>query len=368
MNLRAASIACALLACCCASAADLYKAVRTPIKAPDCISDPSQSFFADNVTQREMPHDILPKGRYYLVVRYLGDDAVSQPADYDFGRFAADYADVELRGAPITGLTVPDNRATWQRARRSNATPDDSSAFQIHCDHAGSFINSWTFAYRPLPTEGPHAVYAYDFEAGSHPPVFDGIPTTDFALEANIEIPWFRTWIDPQSVNAIPPIGQVSIFAYFRDRATGKPFALLLDIFDNRYAEVLGYQTHVSHDTETPFVSIPLNRRAKYATPYPKSALFTGTTWNGLKLFGARISQRQFRTALDDINAFCATRRELAHCASAPQSNPAFSVDVRNYELTSFGVLHEIFGTDARNHLSMGVHVARLGAWNFRQR
>ena len=29
------------------SAADLYKAVATPIKAPDCITDPAQSFFAD---------------------------------------------------------------------------------------------------------------------------------------------------------------------------------------------------------------------------------------------------------------------------------------------------------------------------------
>jgi len=44
----------------------------------------------------------------------------------------------------------------------------------------------------------------------------------------------------------------------------------------------------------------------------------------------------------------------------------AYSVDVTDYEMTTFGVLHEIFGTDSRNHLSMGVHVSGLGAWNFR--
>jgi hypothetical protein len=348
------------------SAADLYKAVATPIKAPDCISDPALSFFAEDVSPAVAPTAAVPSGRYYLIARYMGNDAVAAPADYDFGHFSNAYPAPEFRGLPVTGLTVPPPASTWQRAKKGNATVDDSSAFQIYCDHAGMFINSWTFPYRQVSGGGPHAIYAYTFASGAWPAIFDDKPTTDFALQANIEIPWFRTWIDTQSPPALPPIGQVSLFAYFHDRVTGKVFAFLLDIFDNRFAEVLRYQTYVAHDGGIPFVSVPVNRHAPYATPYPKSAQFTGTTWSGLRLFGARVTQRQFRAALNDINAFCAAHAELPNCASAPGIGAAYNANVTDYESTSFGVLHEIFGTDARNHLSMGLHVSGLGAWNFR--
>ena len=348
------------------SAADLYKAVATPIKAPDCITDPAQSFFADNRSTGVGPGEAVPSGRYYLIVRYLGDDAVAAPTDYDFGHFSDAYPAPELRGLAVTGLTVPPPASTWQRAERANATVDDSSAFQLYCDHAGMFINSWTFPSREVTGGGPHAIYAYNFATAERPPVFDHKPTTDFALQANIEIPWFRSWIDPLSPPSLPPIGQVSLFAYFHDRVTGKALAFLLDIFDNRFAEVLRHQSYVSHDGGIPFVSVPMNRHAPYATPYPKSARFTGTTWSGLRLFGARIAQEQFRAALNDINAFCAANVDLPNCASVPGMGAAYSVDVTDYEMTTFGVLHEIFGTDSRNHLSMGVHVSGLGAWNFR--
>ena len=348
------------------SAADLYKAVPTPIKAPECITDPAQSFFADNGSPTVTPHAAVPGSRYYLIVRYMGDDAVAAPADYDFGHFSDTYPAPELRGLPVTGLTVPRPASTWQRAERANATVDDSSAFQLYCDHAGVFINSWSFPYQEVTGGGPHAIYAYNFVSGGWPLIFDDNPTTDFALQANVEIPWFRTWIDPQSPPALPPIGQVSLFAYFHDRVTGKAFAFLLDIFDNRFAEVLRYQTYVSHDGGIPFVSVPMNRHAPYATPYAKSAQFTGTTWSGLRLFGARITQQQFGAALNDINTFCAAHVELPNCASAPGIGAAYNRNVTDYDVTSFGVLNEIFGTDARNHLSMGVHVSGLGAWNFR--
>jgi hypothetical protein len=348
------------------SAADLYKAVATPIKAPDCITDPAQSFFADNRSSTVAPHVTVPTGHYYLIVRYLGEEAIAAPADYDFGHFSDSYPAPELRRFPVTGLTVPSPASTWQRAQRANATVDDSSAFQLYCDHAGMFINSWTFPDREVTGGGPHAIYAHDFATADRPLIFDHKPTTDFALQANIEIPWFRTWIDPLAPPALPPIGQVSLFAYFHDRVSGKAFAFLLDIFDNRFAEVLRYQSYVSHDGGIPFISVPVNRHAPYATPYPKSAQFTGTPWSGLRLYGARVTQKQFRAAVNDINAFCAANVALPNCASVTGIGAAYNSDVTDYDITAFGVLHEIFGTDSRNHLSMGVHVSGLGAWNFR--
>ena len=347
-------------------AADLYKGVATAVKAPDCITDPSGTFFVDNVPQAQVPHDTLPTGRFYLVVRYLGDAAVSAPVEYDFGRFPDTYPAPELRGVPLTGLSVPAPGSTWQRAQQPDATVDNSSAFQIHCEAAGSFINSWTFPYRELSGEGPHVVYGYNFDSQNRPPAFDDHPATDFAVQASIEIPWLMTWADPETAAPLPPTGQVSMFAYFRDRVTGKLFAFLLDIFDNHYAAAPTYRSYVAHDGETPFVSVPLNRSARYATPYPKSANFTGTTWSGLRLFGARITQDEFGKALGDINAYCATRAELRFCDEVPMIGGAYSPVVTDYDVTSFGLLHEIFGTDDRNHLSMGVHVSGLGVWNFR--
>ena len=37
-----------------------------------------------------------------------------------------------------------------------------------------------------------------------------------------------------------------------------------------------------------------------------------------------------------------------------------------DYEITDFGVIHEISGGGPYGNLSMAVHIYGLGAWNFR--
>jgi hypothetical protein len=349
-----------------AHTSDLYNYEVSEIKAPDCVQDVSGVFFSQNVQQTEPIHPVLPVSNFYLLVRYLGDDAIASAPAFDFSRFADDYGDPSVRGRPLTNLSVPDPKPVWQRASRPDATMDNSSAFQVHCYDASSFINTWTFAQRSINGGGPHAIYGYSFNDPPPPAIFDANPATDFVLQASIEIPWFAKWADAATPVPDQSIAQVNIFAYFRDRSTGKTFALLLAIFDNRVAANPTYQSFVLHDGQTPFVSMALNGSAAYATLSPYSSTYTGTPWTGLRFFRAHITQENFRHALADINVYCATHSDANYCRPAPLIWTAYSSSAQDYELTDFGVIHEISTGAPGGNLSMAVHVYGLGAWNFR--
>jgi hypothetical protein len=137
---------------------------------------------------------------------------------------------------------------------------------------------------------GPHSIYGYSFDDAGAPVIYDGNPATDFVLQASIEIPWFAAWSEPLSAPGGGPLGQVNLFAYFRDRMSGRTFALLLAIFDNRFAAGPPYHPFVAHDGATPFVSTPIAANARYATLSPGSSTFTGTAWTGLRFFRVHVT------------------------------------------------------------------------------
>jgi hypothetical protein len=345
-----------------AMAADMASATFTPVKAPDCVTDVSKSFVAQGL--EPLPNPPLPFDRFYLVVRHMGRDAVAAAPAFDFSRIPDDYAWPPARGMAVTGLAVPDPKPQWQRSSNADATVDTASAFQLHCYDAGSFINTWTFPDQTIIGGGPHAIYGYSFVEMPPPRIFDGNPDTDFVLQASIEIPSFAQWPDTSEQALFDPVGQVSLFAYFRDSFTGKPFALLLAIFDNRAGSDGTYAPTVSHDGLTPFATTPLNAMAAYVTLSPYSSTYTGVPWTGLRFFRGHISPQNFRDAIDAINAYCAARRALPFCSDDPRLAAAYSVDPTRYVLTDFGVLHEVFRGGPSGNLSMGVHIFDLGAWN----
>ncbi|QJR09192.1 hypothetical protein DSM104443_00228 [Usitatibacter rugosus] len=347
-------------------AADPANGIPTPIQAPECIGDPSSLFFSENVTPAEPPHPTLPIGHYYQIVRYLGD-SVSAPVSIDYGHISQSYPWPPFRGVPLTGLTVPEPAASYQRASFPEANPDNSSGFQLHCYDAGSFINTWTFPRLPITGGGAHSIYGYSFYPTQLPSIYDASPGTDFVLQAGIEIPWFQSVLDPDAPAGIVPVGQVNFFAYFLDRRSGKTFALLLGVFDNRYRPSDPTGTgFIAHDVATPFVSTPMVATSKYATVSPYSGTFTGTTWSGLRFFRAHITQDNFRRMLGDVNAYCAANPGMRYCSASAPGAPAYSTAVTDYLITDFGVLHEVFPQGDKANLSMGVHVNGLGAWNFR--
>jgi len=149
--------ACSVAAATATRAADPAHSTFTPLKAPDCVTDAAASFFADD---EEVPNGIaLPRDRFFMVVRHMGANAVAAAPAYDFSRFPDDYGWLVVRGHGLTGLAVPDPKPVWQRASRADATMDNASAFQIHCQDAGSFINTWTFPSTVVAGGGPHAIY-----------------------------------------------------------------------------------------------------------------------------------------------------------------------------------------------------------------
>src|SRR5438045_686762 len=79
------------LAVCCACpgarAADLYQFEVSELKAPDCLKDVSSAFFSQNDQQTEPIHPVLPISNFYLLVRYLGDNALGAAPSFDFARF-----------------------------------------------------------------------------------------------------------------------------------------------------------------------------------------------------------------------------------------------------------------------------------------
>ena len=349
-----------------AGAADLSDYEATPLKASDCVTDLSAALFEENTPQAIPPHPTLPVSNFYLIVRYMGDDAISASPSYDFGHIDAAYPWPPYRNLALTGLTVPEPKAQWQRAKRADADPDNSSAFQIHCYDAGSYINTWNFPAQTISGGGPHSIYGYSFNNPPPPAIFDGNPATDFVLQASIEIPWFGEYTGPPGAEQATPIGQVSVFAYFRDRFTSKTFALLLGVFDNRSGTDTSYPSSVAHDGSTPFVSVPFNENAAFATLSPYSSTYTGIPWTGLRFFRAHITQANFSAAVAAINTYCRFHTDARYCDIFPFIWTSYSSSVTNYELTDFGVLHEVDRGGPNGNLSMGVHVYGLGAWNFR--
>ena len=362
-----AGIAGSILAACgavdVAVAADLLSFQATPIKGPECVTDTTGYFYAEDELTPDPETAMPPLSHFYLVVRNMGLDAVAASPSYDFGRLPADYPAPGLRNAPLTGLSIPEPRASSQRSTRVGSTADDSSAFQMHCYDAASFINTWTFPYANVPGSGAHSVYGYDFHDPPPPAIFDDNPATDLVLQVSVEVPWVALW--PSPTTGEEPVGQVSLFAYFRDRTTGKQFVALLLIFDNRLGIDGTFAPYVADDLRTPFVGMPFNSRAGYATISPVSSSATGVPWTGLRLFRAHITQDNFRSMLRDINAYCSGHRAAPFCDAAQASANAFSEDVANYDLALFGVLHEV-GRPPDGNISMGMHLYDVGAWNFR--
>jgi len=346
-----------------ASSADLLAFQATPLKGPECVTDTTGYFYAEDELNPDPATAVPSLSHYYLVVRNLGLGAVAAQPVYDFGHLPADYVDSSLRGAALTGLAVPEPRTSWQRSTHGDSTADDSSAFQVHCYDAGSFINTWTFPYTTVPGSGAHLVYGYDFHDPPPPPAFDDNPATDLVLQVSLEVPWVALWPSPTTGEL--PVGQVSLFAYFRDRATGKLFVALMLLFDNRLGLDGTFAPYVADDLRTPFVSMTLNSQAGYATLSPISSTATGIPWTGLRFFRGHISQDNFRSMLRDINVYCAGHRDAPFCESSPSSANAFTEDVKNYDITIFGVLHEV-GRAPDSNISMGIHLYDLGLWNFR--
>ena len=69
---------------------------------------------------------------------------------------------------------------------------------------------------------------------------------------------------------------------------------------------------------------------------------------------------------MQDVNEFCRSKSDLRYCDAVPALGAAYSQAVTDYEITDFGVIHEISGGGPYRQSEHGRDIYGLGAWNFR--
>ena len=345
------------------ASAEPLKSTMTAIQAPECIADTAGRWMATVTQSDRVAAPSPPAKKFFMAVRYV--HAIDTPITSNFGRFG----DLQVTNFdPEAGVERKDY-GRWQRGG-VDGNLDQTSGFQLKCDDVGSFINTSTVAPQKIVGGGPHSAYFYDFRDPAEPntlsklpPVYDTNANTDFVLQASVQVPMMKRSGPADNVlTGSLAVTQLSMGAYFRDAETGNLFAYLVNLYQNRAKE----NPFVAHDEQSVFVSTPW-QTSDYTTLQTDSAGYSSDTWSGLRLYRIHIPQDKFKVALSRVNAFCAApgNRDRTFCRPG-SGGQAFSNDPLNYQLVTFGMLHEIFTGLPSNQIASGVHYKGVGAYRSR--
>lgn len=344
-------------------AAEPLKSTLTAIQAPECIADTAGRWMATVTQSDRIAPPPPPAKKFVMAVRYV--HAIDTPITSNFGRSG----DLQVTNFdPEAGVERKDY-GRWQRGG-VDGNLEQTSGFQLKCDDVGSFINTSTVAPQKIIGGGPHSAYFYDFRDKAEPNPMSKLPTvydtnanTDFVLQASVQVPLMKRSGPPDNAQTGSlAVTQLSMAAYFRDAESGNLFAFLVNLYQNRAKE----DARVAHDEQTVFVSVPW-QTSEFATLQADSAGYSSDTWSGLRPYGIHISQAKFKFALSRVNAFCAAaeNRDRAFCRPG-RSGQAFSNNPLDYQLVTFGMLHEVFTGLPTNQLASGVHYKGVGAYRSR--
>lgn len=247
----------------------------------------------------------------------------------------------------VTGLRAP---ASAQRGYRDLAPPILPSAFQLDCDAAGFFINSFRFEHSlPLFGEGPSAGVGRTLDPA--PLVFDDTRAPLF-MQARIAVP---TSYSP-AMTAGLGVTQVGFYYYVRDMTTGTVIAHVIGVLDNRPPGLGGSGNEIlAHDGITAFAGSPLaavdgrGEPVRFVEPGPGSATMRyGQAWDEPTLFRADITYDRFKAMLEALAA-----------SSLPGTR--LSTNPLDYRVAFFGVLAEVVvGTERGHDVMLGGHVRDL--------
>ena len=114
-------------------------------------------------------------------------------------------------------------------------------------------------------------------------------------------------------------VAQASLFNYIKDNK-GNTFAIVMNFYDNRFNS---FTPFVSNDTYTAFVSTPMENTQFLTVLEPSSTEpYKSTVF---------ISSDNFSNILKQMNEKC-----ILNCIK-------WDMDISKYNLTSVGILHEVF-------------------------
>jgi hypothetical protein len=300
----------------------------TAVSPPDCPSA------ADMVAEfRPAPTD-----RTYLRIQHIGEPGsaevlgeVANPVTWDVGE--------------MTGLVVPHQA---QRGFRNDPPPVAASAFQLDCEGAGAYINTWEFSHRwPTTGGGPNASVARDFLEPFA--VFrDG---ASMVIEGTVRVPVVKNQRRPIVDEGT---AQVGFFYYAQDMRSGTVIAHLLGIFENRVRGVNGAGIEDwGWDGQVAFLMSPIAGETATGEPVrflswspPNPAMQFEEPFAEPRLYRARITPQNFKAALGML-------------AAGPMHH--ISLDPADWRILSFGFLAEVFpGVGDEHNVALGTSVSGL--------
>lgn len=197
----------------------------------------------------------------------------------------------------------PEDLYDWSlTVRHMGANPYETNDFDARDSWYKSRIDSANFVVVPIQGAGEHSALERRLNAEAmfkdgRPLVMSFNPTLGEQLQTGSNV------------------AQASLFGYVWD-GDKSSFGFVFTFFDNRYAM---YESYVSNDTYTAFVSSPFS-----TGPYT-------TVVKGRYSHNMMISEENMRNIIADLNTQCKVDCVRWHS------------DLSRYKFTSVGILHEVF-------------------------
>ena len=298
----------------------------------------SQSDACPSPADMVVDYDPVAPNRLSMRVQHIGD-----PGTVELSQQVRN--GVSWNVGEVTGFAA---LAQDQRGFRDDGLPIGSSAFQLACDGAGFFINTWEFSHRSvLVGEGPNAGLGADLVPGF--PFGDGI-----VLSVDATLPYMRTQTTPVTEGT----AQLGFVYYMHDRRSGHVFAQTIALYDNRPFGLDGVGGEfVGSDGFTAFASSPLRATAasgegvRFVSPPTRAEMQTVDTWTEPLHFQAVITAANLRAVL----------------AAVAATDPVISRDPTDYVVTSYGIGIEVIpGTGDAHNVAIGAGVRNFTLSSYR--
>jgi hypothetical protein len=262
----------------------------------------AESILPDRLAQQYEP---IPPNETWARVRHMGEVGTLQLEQQITNRVYSDRSGK-------TGLSVPAlpvlGRGFYQRGYEDDASRG-TNVYQVAGTSFGWHINTFQFGHE-LPIEcppgfeacsgGPNIAYSRVFE-----PLLDPwrSPSSEFTMQVYLKLP--QVHYDPDSSAA----AQVSFLYYLVHPPTGYLIAGLINLFDTRPFEQMGFE-RLGSDGVTAFVTSDLRDAQPDGAPYRYMTRSPFSTrganrwrWEEEKFFRAHISVEQLQAIIDDAGA-----------------------------------------------------------------
>jgi len=263
----------------------------------------AEAIWPERLTSQYTP---IPDNETWVRVRHMGDVGTPQLEQQVANPVNSDRSDKTGLAIPVLpGLTL----GRFQRGFEDDPGRG-TNVYQVFGTSFGWQLNSFQFSSL-LPIEcpeafpacsgGPNIAYSRRFSPPLNPwPT----PSSELTLQTHMKLPHVHYRPGP-----VPAAAQISFLYYLEHQPTGFLLAGIINLFDTRPFETVGFE-RVASDGITAFVSSDLRARQpdgtanRYVTRSPFSARSSNRfRWEGERFFRAHVSLDNLNNILADTGA-----------------------------------------------------------------